>query len=106
MSTYLAITTIICIYFLLLSLKNKETLKNLTYSPDPRTTPKVSVLIPARDEETNIGECLDSLLEQDYPDYEILVIDDNSKDGTWQILKKYAKTHKRIRAYKGKPLPE
>jgi chlorobactene glucosyltransferase len=106
MNTYLVITTLICIYFLLLSLKNKETLKSLTYSPDVRTTAKVSVLIPARDEETNIGECLDSLLEQDYPNYEILVIDDNSNDNTWQILKRYAKTHKKIKAYKGKPLPE
>ncbi|MBN1799764.1 MAG: glycosyltransferase [Spirochaetales bacterium] len=106
MNTYLAITTIICVYFLLLSLKNKETLKNLTYSPDVSTAPKVSVLIPARDEETNIGECLDSLLEQDYPNYEILVIDDNSNDGTWRIIKKYARKNNKIKAYKGKPLAE
>ncbi len=106
MGTYLTIATIICIYFLLLSLKNKETLKTLTYLPDIKATPKVSVLIPARDEEININECLDSLLDQDYPNYEILVIDDNSGDRTWEILKQYAKKNKKIKVYKGKPLPE
>jgi chlorobactene glucosyltransferase len=106
MSTYLVIATLMCVYFLLLSLKNKETLKTLTYSPDIKATPKVSVLIPARDEQTNISECLDSLLDQDYTNYEILVIDDNSDDRTWDILKQYAKKSKKIKAYKGKPLKQ
>ena len=42
----------------------------------------VSVLIPARDEEANIGACLESLQNQDYPDFEVLVLDDNSSDDT------------------------
>jgi chlorobactene glucosyltransferase len=105
LSTYLGLATIICIYFLLLSLKNKETLKNLTYSPALTKTPHVSVLIPARDEEINIAGCLKSLLDQDYPNYEILVLDDNSADHTWRILTRYAKKSEKLKVYKGKTLP-
>jgi chlorobactene glucosyltransferase len=67
---------------------------------------KVSVLIPARNEETNIRRCLDSLLDQNYPNYEIIVLDDCSQDGTWQIIAEYAHRYpKRVQAVKGAPLP-
>jgi chlorobactene glucosyltransferase len=105
LSTYLGLATLICLYFLLLSLKNKETLKNLTYLPEPTKTPLVSVLIPARDEEDNIAVCLESLLDQDYPNYEVLVLDDNSGDHTWMILKRYAKKTNKLKIYRGKDLP-
>jgi len=52
----------------------------------PKETPKVSVLVPVRDEAENIGECLSSLFRQDYPDYEVLVYEEGSKDGTKDIL--------------------
>ncbi len=48
----------------------------------PKPAPLVSVLIPARNEEENIETCLKSLQKQDYPNFEILVLDDNSKDRT------------------------
>jgi len=44
--------------------------------------PKVSVLVAAKDEEANIGRCLTTLLDQDYPDYELILIDDRSSDRT------------------------
>ncbi|MDP8237593.1 MAG: glycosyltransferase [Candidatus Hatepunaea meridiana] len=49
--------------------------------------PTVSVLIAARNEEDNIGNCLEALSKQDYPVHMrvILVIDDNSTDDTWKI---------------------
>ncbi|MEJ2664861.1 MAG: glycosyltransferase, partial [Spirochaetia bacterium] len=56
-------------------------------------------------EELNITGCLESLLEQDYPNYEILVIDDNSNDRTWHILSAYAKKYKKLKVFRGKPLP-
>lgn len=52
----------------------------------PATTPRISVLIPARNEEISIRTCVGSLLDQDYPEYEILVLDDQSEDATAQIL--------------------
>ncbi|MGI8833912.1 MAG: glycosyltransferase, partial [Nitrososphaeraceae archaeon] len=51
--------------------------------------PKVSIIIAARNEEKYISKCLDSLLQQDYPNFEIIVIDDSSSDSTCEILQKY-----------------
>lgn len=52
-----------------------------------RGLPFVSIIVPARNEEQYIERCVRSLLNQDYPNYEIIVIDDNSTDNTLEILK-------------------
>lgn len=49
-------------------------------------TPRVSLLVPARNEARNVGSCVRSLLAQTYPDLEILVLDDRSEDGTRELL--------------------
>jgi len=72
----------------------------------PVSLPKVSVMIPARNEEENIARCLRSLLGQDYPDYKILVLDDQSTDRTGKIISGFAKENFRIRVFRGKELPE
>ncbi len=76
--------------------------------PDPQRKkwPKVSVLIPARNEEGRIRPCLKSLLQQDYPAYEILVLDDRSTDDTFNLVKDLARHNTRLRILKGKNLPE
>jgi chlorobactene glucosyltransferase len=51
--------------------------------------PKVSIIVPVRNEEKYISKCLDSLLNQRYPNFEIIVIDDSSSDGTWDIVQRY-----------------
>jgi len=53
-----------------------------------KKAPKVSVLIPARDEEVAIKQCVESLLAQDYPNIEIIVANDRSTDRTGEILQK------------------
>ena len=60
--------------------------------------PFVSVLIAARDEEDNIGKCLASVVEQDYPadKYEIVVINDRSIDNTLNIIKEFQETSPNI----------
>jgi len=68
--------------------------------------PKVSVIVPARNEEEFISKCLDSLLDQDYQNYEIVVIDDSSEDSTGQIIKKYAEKHSKIIHVSARPKPE
>ena len=68
--------------------------------------PKVSVIVPARNEEKLISKCLDSLLNQDYQNYEIVVIDDSSEDSTGQIIKKYAEKHSKIIHVSARPKPE
>ncbi len=55
--------------------------------------PSVSIIVPARNEERNIRRCVISLLEQDYPRYEVIVVDDESADATPAILDELAQTH-------------
>lgn len=52
--------------------------------------PFVSIIVAAYNEEKTIGRCLDAFLALDYPDYEIIVVDNNSSDNTSEITKKYA----------------
>ncbi|MFB5620252.1 MAG: glycosyltransferase family 2 protein, partial [Nitrosopumilus sp.] len=56
-----------------------------------KTNPKVSIILPARNEEEFIGKCLESLIKQDYENYEIIVINDSSEDSTGEIISEYAK---------------
>jgi chlorobactene glucosyltransferase len=90
-----------------MSLANILWMRSSGHRASPVDRGKVSVLVPARNEETNIRRCLDSLLEQSYPNYELIVLDDCSQDRTWQILREYSRRHpKRLQAVKGTPLPE
>ena len=61
-----------------------------------KTTPKVSIILPARNEEKYLLNCLDSLIDQDYENYEIIVIDDSSEDSTGKIIAEYAKKNSKI----------
>jgi len=65
--------------------------------------PLVSVLVPARNEESTIARCLRSLLAQDYPRLEIVVLDDGSSDATAAIVR--AVGGARVRLLTGAPLP-
>jgi len=58
--------------------------------------PRVSIILPARNEEKFIAKCLDSLLDQDYENYEIIAIDDSSDDTTADIIKQYAQKSSKI----------
>jgi chlorobactene glucosyltransferase len=51
------------------------------------TRPFVSVIVPARNEEDNIERCLLSVLTQDYSNFEVIAVDDNSQDRTLEIMK-------------------
>jgi glycosyltransferase involved in cell wall biosynthesis len=63
----------------------------------------ISILIPARNEERNIENCLRSVLEQDYPNKEIIVLDDFSSDKTFSIASGFAQQN--VKVVKGKELP-
>jgi glycosyltransferase involved in cell wall biosynthesis len=68
-------------------------------------TPKVSVLIPARNEEGNIRNILEDLLKQDYLNIEIIVFNDQSQDNTASIVKEYVVKDQRITLLESKGLP-
>jgi glycosyltransferase involved in cell wall biosynthesis len=69
-------------------------------------SPKISVILPARNEEKYIAKCLESLLAQDYPNFEIIAINDSSSDKTNDIIHEYAKRHSCIVAVSARPKPE
>ncbi len=79
--------------------------KRLDQFPLAGNWPKVSVLIPARNEENNIKACVQSLLLQDYPDYEVIVLNDKSTDNTGTILAQMCEQFPHLKVLKGKPLP-
>ena len=61
----------------------------------------VSVLIPARNEEINIKRCLYSLIDQSYKNLEIIVLDDDSDDQTYDVVKNISKNYESIKLVKG-----
>ena len=67
--------------------------------------PLVSVLIPAKDEEGSIGQCLLSVLNQSYLRMEVIVIDDRSQDGTADVVREIAAGDPRVRLISTAGLP-
>ncbi len=57
-----------------------------SYDGPPKTPPPVSVLIAAKDEEENIKTAIRTMLTQDYPNFEVIAINDRSDDRTGEIL--------------------
>jgi chlorobactene glucosyltransferase len=97
---------IIASYFFILSLANHYEMWRFTSAPEIFDGPLVSVLIPARNEEKNIERCLNSLRNQLYKNYEILVLNDNSTDNTAGLLERAAAADPRIKVFNGRPLPD
>lgn len=69
----------------------------------PSTTPKVSILIPARNEELNLQKNLPLWLEQNYQNLEVLVLNDQSDDNTQKVITNFSP---KILSLEGKPLPQ
>lgn len=105
---YLAIATLLfwTAFGIDLAFGNRSTrfLKDL---PLPTEAPshRVSIIIPARNEERNIEEALQSILGQDYGNLEIIVVNDRSTDRTGAILDRMARSHPRLRLVHVRELP-
>jgi len=65
--------------------------------PELSEYPMVSILVPCYNEGENVRETIDYLLQQDYPNYEIIAVNDGSKDNTLAILCELAQRHERVR---------
>ena len=61
--------------------------------------PAISIIVPIYNMEHLMRRCIDSLLAQTFTDYELLLIDDGSKDGSWSICQEYARKDARIGIY-------
>lgn len=73
--------------------------------PD-ESLPTLSIIVPARNEERQVEPCVRSLLAQEYPRFEVIVVDDRSEDRTREILERLAAADARLRIIHGQPLPD
>ncbi|MQG18365.1 MAG: glycosyltransferase family 2 protein [SAR202 cluster bacterium] len=99
------IILVFSISILIIAKINSRSITSLFNVENKKINSSLSILIPARNEENNIGKCLKSLIEDPNPDFEFLVLDDNSTDKTSQIVSKLSEIDPRIRLIKGKKLP-
>ena len=63
---------------------------------------EISVIIPCFNQQKHIRECLDSIINQNYGDFEIIAVDDGSSDDTPKILREYAEKNNRMKILSGK----
>ena len=109
MTDPLLLPNILIIFFILILLliaaANMLAMRNLNDYKRLCSFPRISALVPARNEEDKIGPCVRSLLAQDYPDFQVIVLDDSSTDRTREILELLAQGDKRLKVINGNPLP-
>lgn len=108
---FVAAITSILLVFAFVAILNAFTFPRLSEQDSIRPSvissalPAVSVCIPARNESAVIAETIRAWLRQDYPAFEILLLDDHSDDGTAQIARHAAQGDPRLRIIEGQPLP-
>jgi chlorobactene glucosyltransferase len=90
---------------LLITLSNLRAVRRVERYSRTVHFPRVSVLIPARNEEQNIEACVSSVLAQDYPTFELWVLNDHSTDRTGEILAALAAADDRLHLLAGADLP-
>ena len=64
--------------------------------------PKVSVIMPVYNTEKYLPQAIESILNQDFSDFEFIILDDCSKDKSFEICQLYAQKDKRIKLFKNK----
>src|SRR4030095_7788933 len=105
MLIYNLIITAIFSVLLVICIWNLFILRRKTYARiADAELPFISVLVPARNEEDNIQKVLRSLLVQDYPNYELIVLNDSSEDKTGEIINELVKEFPNLKVLNGKPL--
>ena len=61
-----------------------------------KTTPLISIIVPVYNGEQYLNECVDSILQQDYKNIELILINDGSSDKSKEIINNYANIDKRV----------
>jgi isopentenyl-diphosphate delta-isomerase type 1 len=104
LAVYLAVCAAVSLGTLALTLRNLR-----LFAPPPEANPSddalVSVCIPCRNEERNIRAVVESVLASRHRAIEVLVYDDDSSDGTAEILARLCEAHERVRSVARQPLP-
>lgn len=90
---------------LVIALINTLFIKKLGSYPPKIAGPRVSILVPCRNEAANVEPCFNALLAQDYRDVEVIALDDASEDGTRTALTTIAARNPRLKVLTGTPPP-
>lgn len=93
-------------YMLFITVTNILYMRVVTRRPSITNGPSVSILIPARNEAQRIRPTLEALSKIEYDSFEVILLDDNSDDGTGDIIAEFVDSRPRFRALKGRPLKE
>ena len=109
--TLTVLASLVCLVWLSRHLRIwRERRTGLLLGPDspgpPESPPKVSVLAAAKDEAACIETCVRTMLDQDYPNFEMVVCNDRSADGTAGIVQRVADEDPRLRLVNITDLPE
>lgn len=96
------------VYFLILISWSISKSPKLEWSARYRikSKPMVSIIVPARNEGVAISKCLQSLLSQDYDNYEVIAVDDSSTDNTFSIISDLSKNNHTLTPIKCPPRPD
>jgi chlorobactene glucosyltransferase len=78
----------------------------VTPTPSPSNAPLISVCVPARNEERNIRACVEAILAQDYRNFEVIVLEDRSTDGTAGLLRQLSAHEDKLKVIHGSDLPK
>lgn len=100
--------TLICLAMLAIGLANIERFRRdrrlMKRQGCPVPPPLISICVPARNEAKNIADCLRSLALQEYPNSEVLILDDSSEDATHAIAEEVAAHYPNVKVLRGRPL--
>ncbi|MBI3605785.1 MAG: glycosyltransferase [Nitrospirae bacterium] len=90
------------------ALLGARTLRFLKETPplEGEMFPRISLIIAARNEKKNIETALQSVLNQDYPELEVMIIDDRSTDGTSAIMDRIGKKYPNLKVFHVSELPD
>src|SRR3989475_120435 len=89
----------------MLLIRRRSAIPRLPEAAGHPALPRVSVVVPARDEASAIGRAVASLLAQDYADLEVIVVDDRSSDTTGDVVRELTAKDPRVKALRVNALP-
>jgi len=87
-STAVGLVMLVVAVNMLLGLRTVPDLSLPAWDRDPEGHPRLTVIVPARNEEDGIGACLASFLDQSYDNFEVIAVNDRSTDATGEIMEK------------------